>query len=147
MAFFEAGGRGVTNLPTTGRGPGVCAGSTSGKFWIREVGIFNTTTTAVAVGLGIITATGTQAGTVTEYQIDDTLAPSPSEVVFLSQSSESTLAATIRHASLGAAIGSGIVYTWGEKELEITEGTGNGLIIVCPTGTAQFLDFYIKWQK
>lgn len=147
MALFETGGRTVTNLPTALRGPGLFAGATSGKFWVREIGITNTTTTAVATAIGVATATGTQVGAIGEYQTDDPSAPAPSETAFTSQSSDSTLAATFRHFSLGAAIGSGVIHTWGEKEFEIPEGTGNGVLIVCPTGTAQHLDFYIKWQK
>lgn len=147
MATFETGGRTATNLPTTTAGPGIFAGSTSGKFWIREIGISNTTTTAVATAIAACTATGTQVGALTEYQTDDPSAPAPSETAFTSQSTASTVAATFRHFSLGAAIGSGVVWTWGEKEFEVPEGTGNGVIIVCPTGTAQHLDFYIKWQK
>lgn len=147
MAIFEVGSRTVTNLPTTLRGPGLFAGATSGKFWLLEVGIFNTTTTAVAAGLVVCSATGTQVDGLTEYQIDDASAPAPSETAFKSQSSDSTAVATIRQASLGAAIGSGLVWTWGEKELELPEGTGNGVIINCPTGTAQHLDFYFKWHK
>jgi len=147
MAIFEVASRTVTNLPTTLRGPGIFAAATSGKFWIREVGIFNTTATAVCVGIIVCTASGTQVGGLTEYQIDDASAPAPSETAFTSQSSDSTSAATIRQASLGAAIGSGVIFTWGEKELEIAEGTGNGIVINCPTGTAQHVDFYLKWQK
>jgi hypothetical protein len=147
MALISAAGRTATNLPTATAGPGVFAGATSGKFWIREVGVYNTTTTAVCVGLAACTATGTQAGALTEYQTDDPSAPVPSETAFTSQSTASTVAAQVRQASLGAAIGSGMVWTFGEKEWEVPEGTANGIIINCPTGTAQHLDFYIKWQK
>lgn len=147
MARVSAAGRGVTNLPTAVRGPGVFAGASGGSFWLREVGVFNTTTSAVCVGLAVCTATGTQAGGLTEYQEDDATAPAPAETAFTSQSSDSTVAATIRQCSLGAAIGSGIIWTFGERGLEVTEGTANGFIISCPTGTAQFLDFYFVWSK
>lgn len=147
MAIISAAGRTATNLPTAARGPGVFAGATSGKAWVREIGVTNTTTTAVCVGVAVCTASGTQAGALTEYQTDDPSAPAPSETAFTSQSTDSTVAAQIRQASLGAAIGSGIVFTFGEKEVELSEGAGNGVIINCPTGTAQHLDFWIKWHK
>jgi len=147
LALISAAGRTVTNLPTTTAGPGVFAGATSGKFWLREIGVFNTTAVAVAVGVAVCTATGTQVGGLTEYQTDDASAPAPSETAFTSMSTAATVAATIRQASLGASVGSGIVFTFEEKEVEIPEGTGNGVIINCPTGTAQHLDFYIKYQK
>jgi hypothetical protein len=147
MAIIQIASRTVTNLPTATAGPGVFAGATTGKFWVREVKVFNTTSTAVCVGVAVCTATGTQVGGLTEYQIDDASAPAPSETAFTSMSSAATVAAQIEQATLGAAAGSGIIFTWGEKELEIPEGTGNGIIINCPTGTAQHLDFSLKWQK
>lgn len=147
MALFQIASRTVTNLPTTVRGPGVFAGATSGKFWLKEVGVFNTTTSAVAVGICVCTAQGTAVDGLTEYQIDDASAPAPSETAFKSQSADSTVAAQIVQATLGAAIGSGAIFTWGDKEVEIPEGTANGIIINCPTGTAQHLDFYFKWMK
>jgi hypothetical protein len=147
MAKFAVGARTVTNLPTATAGPGLFAGATSGKFWVREIKVTNTTANAVCVGIAVCTATGTQVGGLTEYQTDDASAPAPSETAFTSQSTASTVAATIDQVTLGAAIGSGWVFTWGEKELEIPEGTGNGIIINCPTGTAQHLDFAIKWEK
>ena len=147
MARFSGAGRTVTNLPTAARGPGVFGSATGGQWYLREVGVFNTTTTAVAVGLAVCTATGTQAGTVTEYQTDDPTAAAPAEVCFLSQSTDSTVAAVIRQASLGAAIGSGIIWTFDPGQVELLEGTANGVIITCPTGTAQHLDFYFDWAK
>lgn len=147
MARISAAGRGVTNLPTAVRGPALFGSASGGSFWVREVGVFNTTTSAVCVGLAVCTAQGTGAGGLTEYQEDDATAAAPAETAFSSQSTDSTVAATIRQASLGAAIGSGVIWTFGERGLEITEGTANGIIINCPTGTAQFLDFYFVWNK
>jgi len=147
MMRISAAGRTVTNLPTAARGPGVFAGATGGAFRLIEVGVFNTTANAVAVGLAVCTATGTQAGTLTEYVEDDPSAAAAAEGAFTSQSSDSTVAATIRQASLGAAIGSGIIWTFGDTGLLIPEGTANGVIINCPTGTAQHLDFYLVWTK
>jgi hypothetical protein len=144
---ISAASRTVTNLPTATAGPGVFASAGDGPFWVREVGVFNTSTTAVAVGLAVCTATGTQVGALTEYILDNPAAPAPSETAFTSMSSAATVAAQIRQASLGAAVGSGIIWTFGEAGVLIPEGTGNGIIINCPTGTAQHLDFYLDWVK
>lgn len=144
---ISAASRTVTNLPTAARGPGVFAGATDGAFRLREVGVFNTTTTAVNVGLAVCTATGTQVDGLTEYVLDDPSAPAPAETAFKSQSSDSTVAAVIRQASLGAAIGSGLIWTFGDAGVLIAEGTTNGVIITVPNGTAQHLDFYLDWEK
>jgi hypothetical protein len=147
MARVSAAGRTVTNLPTTLRGPGVFAGATGGALIIREVGIFNTTTTAFAAGIAVCTATGTQVGGLTEYSISDPSRPASAATAFTSQSGDSTVAGTIRQASVGAAIGAGVIFTFGELGVLILEGTGNGIIINCPTGTAQHFDFYIDWDE
>ena len=122
MARFSGAGRTVTNLPTAARGPGVFGSATGGQWYLREVGVFNTTITAVAVGLAVCTATGTQAGTVTEYQTDDPSGRHPLRDCFLSQSTDSTVAAVIRQASLGAAIGSGIIWTFDKWEVGVPRG-------------------------
>jgi hypothetical protein len=145
MARCSAAGRGVTNLPTAVRGPNLYA-SADGGFRLREVGVFNTTTTGVAVGLGVATALGPVAGAGTEHCEDD---PGHTVLAIMntSHSADATIAATVRQASLGAAIGSGVIWTFGENGLYRAEGTGNGVVITCPTGTAQFLDFYFVWDE
>lgn len=147
MALFAGAGRTVTNLPTAARGPGVFGSAAGGQWYLREVGVFNTTTTAVAGGIAMCSASGTQAGAVTEWQTDDPSASAPLETCFLSQSTDSTLLALIRQFSLGAAIGSGLIIPFEPYEVEMAEGTGSGIIITCPTGTAQHLDFWFRWQK
>jgi hypothetical protein len=144
---IAAAGRSTTTVPTTLQGPGVFASAADGPFWIVEVGVFNTTITAVAVGLAVCTATGTQAGGLTEYVQDNPAVPAPTETAFTQMSTNATVAATIRQASLGAAIGSGVIWTFGDRGLFIPEGTGNGVIINCPTGTGQHLDFHLVWDK
>jgi hypothetical protein len=113
---------------------------------VREVGVFNTTTTAVAVSLGVATSLGTVAGSVTEY-CEDEDEYTPAGIVSLSHSADATIAGTVRQASLGAAIGAGVIWTFGDNGLQRREGTGNGVVILCPTGTAQFVDFYFVWDE
>lgn len=135
----------MTNLPTTVRGPNLYC-SADGGIRVREVGVANTTATAVCVGLGIATALGTVAGALTEYCEDD-----PGHTVLgianTSHSADATIAATTRQTTLGAAVGATIIWTFGDNGLYRPEGTGNGVVIICPTGTAQFLDFWFVWDE
>lgn len=147
MARCSAAGRTVTNLPTALRGPGLFSAAAGGGWFLRECGVFNTTSTAVAVGLIVCSAKGTQVGTLTPYQEDDAEAAAPLETGGLSQSSDSTLAGTIRQASLGAQIGSGVVWTFGDRGVHVKEGTANGIIVNLPTGTGQHVDFYFVYDK
>ena len=82
---------------------------------MREIGVFNTTTTAFCVGVSVATATGTQVGAMTEYAEDET--HTPLATAFTSQSSASTIAAMIRQSTVGAAAGAGAIFTFGENGL------------------------------
>jgi len=112
---------------------------------IYEVGVFNTTTTAVAVGLARFTnATGVGAG-LTEVSLDD-----PVHVAvatgFAGHTADGAVSGLVRAAVLGAAIGSGVVWTFGGTGLTIPAGTANGVGITCPTGTGQICDYWIEWD-
>lgn len=141
-----AGGRGVTNLPDPDQGPGVCAAAAT-AIRIREICISNTTTTAFAAALALISTSGTQAGGLTEVCLDNP-GVTPAGTAFTSQSSGSTVVgAAFGNVSIGAAIGAMYTWTFGENGIVRPAGTGNGIIITCPTGTAQFFDFYIVWDE
>lgn len=145
MARCGGGGRGVTNLPTAARGPSLYC-SADGGIRIREIGITNTTTTAFAASIGVATALGTVAGSVTEFCEDDP-GYTVKGIVSLSHSADATIAGTIRQVTVGAAAGAGYTWTFGDNGLYRPEGTANGVVILCPTGTAQFFDFYFVWDE
>ncbi len=114
-------------------------------FKLREVGIFNTTTTAVAVALVRFTnATGVGAG-LTEVDYD---AANPAQCTgFAGHTADGAVGSPFRYASLGAAIGSGIIWTFGDSGILCPVGTANGIGIICPTGTGQVLDYYVDWDE
>jgi hypothetical protein len=112
---------------------------------IYEVGVFNTTATAVAVGLARFTnATGVGAG-LTEIAMDD-----PVHVAvatgFAGHTADGAVSGLVRAAMLGAAIGSGVIWTFGGTGLAVPAGTANGVGITIPTGTGQICDYYIEWD-
>ena len=142
MPRFSAAGRGATNVPTTKRGPNIYAGA-SYPIRVVEIGVFNTTTTACAVAVMRATATGTKAGARVTDQHDPA-------TIYTSQSADATIAdltKTIAQASLGAAVGAGMVWTFGAGGLVIPAGTGNGLVLTAPQGTGQYHDFYFVWDE
>lgn len=130
-------------VPTTVRGPSVYA-TTGVKPRIVEIGVFNTTAVAVAVAVCRATATGTQGAGLTEVCEDD---DSHTIVAtgFNTHTADATVGASIRQASLGAAIGSGVIWTF--DDLVLDKATSSGIVITCPTGTAQHLDFHIVWEE
>lgn len=144
MPRCSVGGR-TSAVPTTLRGPGLWGIATSGQLVVREIGAFNTTTTACAVSVGIATAAGTVGAALTEVNESD-----PTHTIlgvgFNTHTVDATLTNT-RWASLGAAIGAGIIWTFGDNGLIIQEGTANGAVITCHTGTGQHLDFWFVWDE
>jgi hypothetical protein len=113
---------------------------------VREIGVFNTTATAVAVAICRASATGTQGAGLTEVCQDDD-SHTIIATAFNTHTADATVGSPVRQASLGAAIGSGVIFTFGGDGLVIDNATTAGLVITCPTGTAQHLDFYIEWTE
>ena len=132
---------------TTLRAVASVFGTATKGFRLRECGVFNTTTTGVAVALVRFTnATGVGAG-LTAVQWDVQHDPAPLATPFAGHTADGAVGSQIRQASLGAAIGSGVIWTFGDVGFAINIGTANGLGIICPTGTGQILDFYYDWEE
>jgi hypothetical protein len=146
MPRFAASGR-TTNAPTALL-PGCSLYATAGVApQIVEIGMWNTTATACEVGLVRISTAGTQGAAISVLPEDHT---EQTAIATPKQSHTSTgptiTAGLLRQASLGAAIGSGVIWTWPENyPLAIAAATTNGIGITCPTGTGQILSFYICW--
>lgn len=149
MARFAVSDR-TSAVPTAVRGPSVYAAAANGGFWVKEVGVFNTTATQCCVALAIASATGTQGAGLTEVCLDDPTkdAADTAGNGFNTHTADATVGSPVRQASLGAAIGSGVIWTFGENGLFIPEGTANGLVIIAAEGvTGQHVDFYFEWSE
>ncbi len=112
---------------------------------LREVGIFNTTTTAFAASLVRFTnATGVGAG-LTEVDYDPA---NPAQCTgFAGHTADGAVGSPFRQASIGAAIGAGVIWTFGDSGLLIPVGTANGIGVICPTGTGQICEYYLDWDE
>jgi hypothetical protein len=115
-----------------------------------EVGIFNTTATAMNVALARFTTAGTSTAVTTGgYENDDSQSPvtTPRGV---HSSTAPTLGAILRYASLGAAIGAGVIWTFGgggTTGIIIPNATSNGVGLYVPNGTGQICDIYWVWDE
>lgn len=113
---------------------------------LREVGVFNTTGTAAAVALARLTnATGVGTG-LTEGTEDD---PNQTAIatIFAGHTADGGVGAILRQATLAAAAGSGIIWTFGGNGLVIPSTTADGIGLICPTGTGQLCDCYYVWDE
>lgn len=119
----------------------------TGRPRIREVGLTNSTSTALVAALVRLTTTGTQGAGLSEICWDDPTR-TPNATGFAGHTVGPTITAgVIRQGDIGAAIGSGIVWSFGGNGLEITEGVANGVGIIVPVGTGQILDYWVDWEE
>ena len=127
----------------------VFSASTMG-FRMREIGVFNTTSTAVSVALTRFTASTAVGALTTTVRWDPGInqtAPWTSSYAGHTGDGGVGVSTYIRYGSLGAAIGSGIIWTFGGEGVVVDAGTANGIGIVIPTGTGQTLDYYYDWEE
>lgn len=145
MARYSIAGR-STVAGTTLRAVASLFAVASRTMKLREVGVFNTTSTALAVSLVRFTnATGVGAG-LTEVAYDEA-APAPNGTGFAGHTADGAVGSAIRQASLPAAVGGGVIWTFGDTGIIVAAGTANGIGIICPTGTGQILDYYFDWDE
>jgi len=146
MARFSTGtrtGAGSTTLPIIS-----LYSSATVNARIREIGIFNTTTTAVALKLTRLTSTGTQGGGLTETSHDAT-GGTAACTAFGTHTVAPTLGGDLGYnVVLGAAAGAGVIFTFGsDTGLATAVGTANGVGVIVATGTGQICDAYIVWDE
>jgi hypothetical protein len=48
---------------------------------------------------------------------------------------------------LGAAIGAGVIWTFGDQGIRIPTGTANGVGVVVENGTGQACQVYMVWDE
>ena len=146
MARFSISGR--TTIVGTNLLPNVSLyGTTTVRPRVVEIGLWNTSVTAVEVSVNRLTTAGTPGTGLTEVPID-----SPDHVAIATGFAGHTVGPTIggefRRAVLGAAAGSGVVWTWNEDScLEIPALASAGIGVIVPTGTGQTLAYYVEWLE
>jgi len=147
MPRFVTGGRSVTTVPSATIPLGSLYGAAARQLTIVEIGIFNTTVTAVCVGLCRITTTGTRGAATTIGKFDIADLQTPTGLGYLTHSVGPTLTGLPFQATLGAAAGAGIVWTFGGAGLKVPAVADNAIGIYIPTGTGQHCDFYFVWDE
>jgi hypothetical protein len=138
----------AAGVGTTAR-PGTSLYATAAiSLYAREVGTFNTTTTAARYEVLRLTNATTQGAGITETA----LFPSDHTVLgtaFLAHTADTGQGGIIAPMPVGAAIGAGTILTYyGENGgIMIPVGTANGIGIQLATGTGQIRDDYFIWDE
>jgi hypothetical protein len=114
---------------------------------LLEVGVFNTTATALSIALRRFTVAGTGGTGMTEQYEGDSVQTPVATVSDTDTGGPTFVAGALRIASLGAAIGSGVIWTFNSPGAIIPAATANGIGIVPWTGTGQILDLYFVWDE
>lgn len=147
MARFAAGGvtsAGSTTLPLFS-----LYGSATVNPFIYEIQMWNTTSTAVQLRLVRLSTVGTRGTAWTA----GSLATDDPQVAGASATSTHTAAPTIAadlgyRCILGAAVGSGVIWTFGERFLRVGAATTNGIgVVVEGAGAGQALSVAIAWSE
>ena len=117
---------------------------------LREISVVNTTAVAVALMLVRLSTAGTQGGALVESRHRRSSPPAHCTAFNTHSSTGPTILETDLgyRCTLGAAIGSGYIWTFGDCGLETGDfGTGNGLGVIVATGTGQVIDAHIVWDE
>lgn len=144
MARYSAGvltSAGSTTLPIISLYAAAGSGGT-----IREIGVFNTTVNAVLLRLVRMSTTGTQGASITagQYNLNQR---APACTAYTTHTVAPTITGLGYRTALGAAIGSGTIWTFGDNGLVIPTGTSNGVGVIVESGTGQPCEAYITWDE
>lgn len=120
----------------------------TGGIWLVEVGVTNTTVTAFEVTLQRVSTTGTQGAAKTiVYEENDANFTAKADARDTHTVAPTLVAGEIRRASIGASVGSGIVWTFGARGLFLPSATTNGFALLPITGTGQIADVWWVYDQ
>ena len=143
MARFHAGYR------TTGAGSATLPMASmyslaTGDLWVVEIHVFNTTVTAFECSVKRVTTAGTQGTAQTMvYGEGATNATARGDPRDTHTVAPTLVAGELALTTIGASAGSGMIWTFGARELLIPSGTANGIALMPITGTGQISD--VTW--
>ena len=149
MSRFIAGAR--TTAGTTARPMMSLYSPAASTGTLREVGVFNTTATAVEIGLVRLSTTGTQGAGITAVSFN-VKKPAALCTAFTTHTADATATSLGYRTVLGAAVGSGVIWTFGDDGLTIgildaVELVTNGIGVILLTGTGQICQTYMVWDE
>lgn len=146
MARFSAGGlttAGSTTLPLAS-----IYGAAGVRPFITEIGVFNTTTTAVAVRLVRLSTAGTRPTAWTNNSLTQEDPATSLCTVYGTHTVAPTISGDAGYrAVLGAAAGAGVVWTWADRVFTISAVANNGIGLVVENGTGQPVQFWVEWGE
>ena len=152
MRFYAAARVGV---PTTTLPAPSLISATSKAGLIRTIEAFNTTTTAEHIALRRFSTAGTPGSTINSgsYPVledGSVIAPALTLKDLFTSTAPTLVNGIIRAAPLGATIGWGVMWTFGEQGIMVPRTSSGGTAhvgILSATGTAQVNDVAFEWDE
>jgi hypothetical protein len=145
VARFTISGRASAAATSTLPALSVYGGATA-RLRIVEFGIWNTTGTAFVVSLARLTTTGTRGTTITAFDSDDLPENAAIGTAYQAHTVGPTITNEKKRATIAAAAGAGVIWTWPDGNPLAIPGTANaGMGVLCPTGTGQVFDYTVSW--
>jgi hypothetical protein len=146
MPRYSAGG--IASAAATATLPSVTLAAASGSGCrLRQLSIFNTTTSAFYATLRRFSTAGTRGSAVNVHGP----ANSPAAACTVADANTSTaptlVNGVIEIAAIAASIGSGVIWTFDDTTAELLAGTGNMFGILCPSGTGQVFTYTWHWDE
>lgn len=147
MARYSAGAK-ATAVGSTARGIISLWGATGSGGTVREIGITNSSSVNFDVVLRRLTAQGAGVGTNLTEGKQNSNSPAAAMSAYSVATVDHTVGDDLGYrASLGAAVGAGVVFTFGADGLTIPAGTANGIGLLLENGTAQAAQVYVVWDE
>lgn len=119
----------------------------TGALYLVEVGVTNTTLTQFECSLKRLTAAaGTPGATQSVNYEEDSAMVAKGDARDTYTVGPTLVNGEIRRASIGASIGSGVIWTFGGRGLLIPSGSISGVCLMPMVGTGQISDVYWSWD-
>lgn len=122
-------------------------GGTGTRPRLREVHLFNTTTTAVNLKLVRVTTAGTTGSALTIMPLVFEDPPALATAFNTHTVAPTITSGDLWRGQLGAAVGSGVILTFPENGIVIPKTASNGLAVVVSSGTGQAVDATLIWDE
>lgn len=115
---------------------------------IREIAVYNTTTTAVDISVRRFTTAGTPGAGIDETDWDLNFQTAQCTAFHAHSSTPPTVTAGfIRRIMLPGVVGAGVTWTFGGPGLMVVEGTANGVGVLPGAGTGQLCIVEMVWEE
>lgn len=147
MSKFEVGtiatGAGSTTLPF-----GSFYAATTVMPRVQEIGVFNTTATSCAIKIVRLSTAGTKGTAITmPLGLNGADPSTTASTAFQAHSVAPTFTDIGRRGVLGAAIGSGVIWTWNDYEFVLAASATAGFGLIGDGATPQLCSWYVKWYE